>query len=56
MKLVFLPVNQAWVVMFGDQIIDIGDTGRRFWSNLGDLRFELRALGLKIVGRDIVVA
>jgi len=54
MRVVFLPVNQVWVVLFGDSIIDIDD--ERFFADLDDLKCCLRHKGLKVVGRKIVTS
>ena len=53
MRIAFLPVNQIWVVLFGDSIIDLD--GERFFQDLDDLKTVLRFKGLKVVrGRKIV--
>lgn len=44
----FLPVNQAWVVMFGDSIIDLD--GKRFFD-MRELKGTLASKGLALDGR-----
>lgn len=39
MRIAFLPVNQAWIVLWGKEIIAIGDT--RFWRTRSDLLLTL---------------
>lgn len=50
MHIVFLPVNQCFVVMMGDSIIDLDD--QRLFNDLDDLKWVLRLKGLKVVGRN----
>lgn len=54
MKVEFLPVNQRWVLLFGDSIIDLD--GERSFGSLVDLKFMLRCKGLKVVGRKVIAA
>jgi hypothetical protein len=49
-----LPVNQCWVVRFGDTIIDLD--GQRLFNDLDDLKQVLRLKGLKVVRRKVVLA
>ena len=49
MRVIFLPVNQRWVVLFGDSIIDLD--GERSFESLADVTFMLRCKGLEVTGR-----
>ena len=46
-KLIWLPVNQAWVWTFGDSVIRMG-TAPMFFERKADALFEARALGVKV--------
>ncbi len=48
MRVVYLPANQAWQVMFGDSVTGIGDANRSLFNDLEDLKDELRMVGLKL--------
>ena len=52
MRIAFLTVNNCWVILFGDSIIDLD--GRRFFNDLADLKADLRIKGLKVIRRKIV--
>jgi len=54
MRISFLPVNNRWVVLFGDSIIDLD--GERSFESLDDLKFVLRCHGLKVTGRKISIS
>lgn len=41
--------NQGWGVVFGDSVIAIGETGKRFFSSLEELEDALQLCGLKVV-------
>ncbi len=43
--LVWLPVNQAWVFLFGDSVIQMG-SAPRFFERKADALREARALGV----------
>ena len=49
-RLVWLPVNQAWVFLFGDSVItlDLNDMGSapRFFERKADALREAKALGV----------
>jgi hypothetical protein len=55
MRIARLPVNQCWVVLFGDNII-VDLDGQRLFNDLDDLKWVLRTKGLKVVRRKIVLA
>jgi len=46
MTIAYLPVNAAWVTLFGDSIISIDD--RTFYPNRKDLIRALNLKGLKV--------
>lgn len=46
MKVVWLIANGTYVVMFGDNMIDI--QGIRFFTTLKELRYQLKSLGLTL--------
>jgi hypothetical protein len=54
MRIARLPVNQCWVVLFGDSIVDLD--GQRLFNDLDDLEWVLRMKGLKVVRRKVVLA
>ncbi len=54
MRVIFLPVNQRWVVLFGDAIISID--GERSFESLADAKFMLRCQGLEVTGRSLKVS
>jgi hypothetical protein len=54
MRIARLPVNQCWVVLFGDSIVDLD--GQRLFNDLDDLKWVLRMKGLKVVRRKVVLA
>lgn len=46
MRVEYLPVNQAWAVVWGDgQLLDVD--GQRLWDSRDDLLVALRYAGLK---------
>lgn len=49
-----LPVNQCWIVLFGDSIVDLD--GQRLFNDLDDLKWALRLKGLKILRGKVVAA
>ena len=49
----WLPVNQAWCVLFGDSPTSVD--GRFLWPTLGDLDYTLRTVGLVRQGRRISI-
>ena len=53
LRLARLPVNQCWVVLFGDGIVDLD--GQRLFNDLDDLKWVLRTKGLKVVRRKVVL-
>lgn len=54
MRIALLPVNQCWVVLLGETIVDLD--GQRLFNDLDDLKWVLRLKGLKVVGRKVVSA
>jgi len=54
MRVIFLPVNQRWVVLFGGAIIPIG--GERSFESLADVKFMLRCQGLEVTGRSLKIS
>ena len=52
MRIANLPGNLTWVILLGDTLVDLD--GQRFFSDLDDLKWELRLKGLKIVRRKVV--
>jgi hypothetical protein len=52
MRIALLPVNQCWVVLLGDTIVDLD--GQSLFNDLDDLKWVLRLKGLKLAGRKIV--
>ncbi len=54
MRIARLPVNQCWVVLFGDSIIDLD--GQRLFNDLDDLKWVLRLKGLKVVRHKVELA
>lgn len=54
MRVVFLPVNNRWVVLFGDSIIDLD--GERSFESLEDVKFMLRCHGLTVTGRNLKIS
>ena len=44
----YLPINQAWSVTLGDNIIGIGAQNTRLFESFLDLRDELARCGLNV--------
>jgi|WetSurSiteA1Bulk_404760.scaffolds.fasta_scaffold554265_2 hypothetical protein len=50
MRMVFLPVNQAWVFKFGEQLISLDGPagGQRLFNTKAEAIDAAKAVGLKI--------
>lgn len=53
-KLRWFPANQAYGVVWGDQVIDVH--GQRFFATKAEAKYALTQAGLKLVGKNTVVS
>lgn len=44
----WLPVNQAWTMMYGDALISIGGDRRKLWQHLSEVSAILAKNGLAL--------
>ena len=51
-RIAYLPVNQAWVYLFGDQIISID--GKRFFESRKELQETLARKGITVLTDNTV--
>ncbi|MCP1674411.1 hypothetical protein J2T57_001513 [Natronocella acetinitrilica] len=54
MRIAYLPVNDAWVVLFGDAIISIGSACQTLFASRAILESTLEHLGLRVDGNRVV--
>ncbi len=54
MRVVYLPGNDCYGVLFGDSLTSVG--GQYLFQTRKDLRWVLKRLGLKLIGNQIVCA
>lgn len=54
MRLVWLPANQSWIVLFGDRICGVGPDNRAVFASKAEAEDVLRECGLRLAGRRIV--
>ena len=52
MKIHWLVANNAYVILFGDSIVDID--GKRFFQSLDEVRDYLKPKGLTVKNRNVI--
>lgn len=53
MKILWLKINQSYVILFGDNVVDID--GKRFFSSIDEMKEWLKPKGLTVRNKRVVL-